>query len=66
MQTMNSAWWPLKKPRADVDVGLCLGAATPPSLPDLGTDECVMPVEPNELQAAGTLRKITHAGRERV
>ncbi|MBF6590452.1 MAG: hypothetical protein IVW57_07955 [Ktedonobacterales bacterium] len=63
MRTIETALWPLEKPTADVGVGVFLGDVTLPSLADLVEGERVLLVEPNELQAEGTLRMVELGGR---
>jgi hypothetical protein len=64
MRTIETALWPLEKPAADVGVGVFLGEAQTPGLADLIEDECVLLVEPNELRAEGTVRRIEVSGRQ--
>lgn len=55
--------WPLEKPAPDVGVGVFLGDVTLPSLADPVEGERVLLVEPNELQAECTLRRLELGGR---
>jgi hypothetical protein len=64
MRTSETTLWPLEKPAADVSVGVFLGALHTLGLADLIEGERVLLVEPNELRAEGTLRKITVDGRQ--
>lgn len=56
MHTIETALWPLEKPAADMGIGVFLGEERAPALADLTEGERVLLVEPNELQAEGTLR----------
>ncbi len=63
MRTIETALWPLEKPAADMGVGVFLGDEHAPTLADLTDGERVLLVEPNELQAEGTLRMLELGGR---
>jgi hypothetical protein len=63
MRTIETALWPLEQPAADTGIGVFLGDVHEPRLADLTEGEHVMLVEPNELQAEGTLRIIELDGR---
>lgn len=58
MRTIETALWPLEKPAEHVGLGVFLGEEQAPALADLYEGERVLLVEPNELQAEGTVRKI--------
>ena len=58
MRTIETVLWPLEKPVAHVGLGVFLGEENAPALTDLTEGEHVLLVEPNELQAEGTARKI--------
>ena len=64
MRTVETALWPLEKPAANVGFGVFLGEAQTPGLAGLTEGERVLLVEPNELRAEGTVRKITVDGRQ--
>ena len=64
MRTIETTLWPLEKPATDVGVGVFLGEAQTPGLAELAEGERVLLVEPNELRAEGTVRKITVDGRQ--
>lgn len=68
MRTVETTLWPLEKPAADVGVGVFLGAFLgalhTPGLTDLAEGERVLLVDPNELRAEGTARKIEVGGRQ--
>jgi hypothetical protein len=64
VRTIETALWPLEKPAADVGVGVFLGETQTPELADLMEGERVLLVEPNELRAEGTMRKITVSGKQ--
>ena len=49
---------------ADVGVGVFLGETQTPELADLMEGERVLLVEPDELRAEGTMRKINVSGRQ--
>jgi hypothetical protein len=63
MRIIETALWPLEKPMAQMRVGVFLGDVTLPALSDLVEGERVVLVEPNELQAEGTLRLVELGGR---
>ncbi len=64
MRTIETSLWPLEKPTADVGIGVFLGEVQAPALADLMDGERVLLVEPNELQAEGTLHTIELGGRQ--
>ena len=64
MRTIETAMWPLEKPVVDVGVGVFLGETRTPGLADLIEGERVLLLEPNELRAEGTVRKIEVGGRQ--
>lgn len=63
MRTLVTALWPLEQPAADVGVGVFLGEVKRPALADLVEGERVLLVEPNELEAEGTLLVLELDGR---
>lgn len=63
MRTIETALWPLEKPSPNVGLGVFLGAVHAPALADLCEGERVLLVEPNELQAEATVRKVEVDGR---
>ena len=63
MRTIETALWPLEKPGRDMGLGVFLGEAHSPALANLVEGERVLLVEPNELQAEATLRKVELDGR---
>jgi hypothetical protein len=52
------------KPAADVSLGVFLGEAQARGLADLAEGERVLLVEPNELRAEGTVRKVNVGERQ--
>lgn len=63
MRTIETALWPLEKPTEHIGLGVFLGEEQAPALVGLYEEERVLLVEPNELQAEGTVRKIAVGGR---
>lgn len=63
MRTIETTLWPLEKPAATVGIGVFLGDEYDSALADLTEGERVLLVEPNELQAEGTMRAIELDGR---
>lgn len=63
MRTIETALWPLEQPVANMGVGVFLGDVRDQTLADLKEGERVLVVEPNELQAEGTLRTMEFGGR---
>lgn len=58
MRTIETALWPLERPTPDGGMGVFLGEVGSASLADLEEGECVLLVEPNELQAKAVIRII--------
>jgi hypothetical protein len=63
MRTIETALWPLERPAANMGLGVFLGDEHAPGLAGLTEGERVLLVEPNELQAAGTVHTVQVAGR---
>jgi len=64
MRTIETTLWPLEQPAANVGIGVFLGDAYEPALANLTEGERVFLVEPNELQAEGTVHTIDLDGRQ--
>ena len=63
MRTIETALWPLEQPAAGMGVGVFLGNEQAPELAGLMEGERVLLVEPNELQAEGTVHTVELSGR---
>jgi hypothetical protein len=63
VRTIETTLWPLEQPAVEMGVGVFLGEEQAPELADLTEGERVLLVEPNELQAKGTLHMIELGGR---
>lgn len=64
MRTIEAALWPLKRPQAQLGVGVFLGEEYAPDLAGLADGERVVLIEPNELRAEATVRLIELSGRK--